>query len=152
MLNSFKALKEGDLGSVDSKMLFPLLRWCSGSATDLPWCATVNETFFWLPPEIAKGYLYVGLRDRNLYQKYPKSTKKETDKVFDLKKSLAKRYFGWSEQEFERNESILSFVDFSEIADSLGVEDKERKMLGLTVVKAKPVKVVPKKARTLFDF
>jgi hypothetical protein len=135
MLNSFKALRMGDLDSVDPKMLYPLLRWCSGSQIDLPWCAEVNKTFFWLPPEVAKGYISIGLRDGTPYIKYPKATKKDDDKTFDLKKVLCKRYFGWSEQEFWRNASVIDHVDFSVVADALGVEDKERKLLGIMPTK-----------------
>lgn len=152
MLNNIKALRRGDLDSVDPKTLYPILRWLSGSKTELEWCAEVNKTFWWVPPEIAKGLIYLGLRDNNPFIKYPKATKKESDKVFDLKKSLVMQYYGWSSQEFSRNASILSNINFEVIADSLGIENRDRKVLGLTVTKAKPKKKTPPKGKTLFDF
>ena len=154
MLNAFRCLKTGDLSKVNSSMLYPLLRWASGSKQDLAWCDEVNKYFFCIPDDIAKGFLSIGLRDKNPYVKYPKAMKEETNKVFDLKKSLAMQYHSWSSQEFDRNILVIDLLNWSEIALALGCDRKERKILGLPDIKfnKKPKIVEQKKAKTLFEF
>jgi len=135
-------------------MLYPLLRWASGSQTDLAWCQEVNKRLFFIPNDIAKGLLYLGLRDKNPYIKYPKAQKEPADKVFDLKKALAMRYYSWSSQEFDRNRDVLGLLNWNEIAQALGCDKKERKLLGLSDINIprKQKVVETKKVRTLFDF
>jgi hypothetical protein len=152
MMDSFKALKSGDLGSVKVSMTYPLLRWCSGSETDVEWCAKINKNFWWLPKELTPYYIWIGLNDRNPYIKYPKASKKQEDKKEDLLKSIVMRFYGWSSQEYNRNSNIMSSIDVQDIADKLGLNDSERKLLGLNVVKVKVVKPKTKTEKSLFDF
>jgi len=154
MLDSFRALKSGNLDKVNSSMLFPLLRWASGSQTDLVWCQEVNKRLFFIPNDIAKGLLYLGLRDKNPYIKYPKAQKEPDDKVADLKKRLAMQYYAWSNQEFDRNRDIIGLLNWDEIALALGCDKKERKLLDLNEIKIpKKTKIIEKKkAKTLFEF
>lgn len=153
MLESFKNLKTGNIDQVDNNKLFPLLRWSSGSVKDLSWCNIVNKYMFFVDKEIIKGLLYIGLQDNNPYIKYPKATKEKVDKVFELKKTLAKKYYSWSEQEFNRNISMVDFIDWNEVALALGCDKKERKLLGLKEIKVtkKPL-ACKKSSKTLFDF
>jgi len=158
MLESFKNLKSGNIKLVDNNKLFPLLRWSSGSKQDLPWCNLVNRLYFRVDKNIIKSLLYIGLRDKNPYIKYPKPEKQPENKEFELKKTLSKRYYFWSEQEFNRNLSNIKYVNWEEVAMALGCDKKERKLLGLPEIKIKKqiltkqniVKNKPKK--TLFDF
>lgn len=156
MLDSFKNLKAGNLSKVDNNKIFPLLRWCSGSVIDLAWCNTVNQYVFSVDTNIVKGLLYLGLQDKNPYIKYPKSSKIVTDKVYELKKVLAKKYYSWSEQEFNRNISNLPYINWLEVANALGCETKEYKLLGLketiSKVPKKEVVAIKKAPKTLLDF
>lgn len=154
MLNNIKMLRAGKLDQVDNKMLYPILRWLSGSQIELEWISEVNKLFFWTPSEIAKGLIYIGLRDQNQFIKYPKGSKEATDKVFELKKSLLMHYYGWSEAEFSKNINILEFIDWKVIAIDLACGDKELKLLGIPVVKEK-IKVeaeVKMKPKGIFAF
>jgi hypothetical protein len=98
------------------------------------------------------------LKDSSKYIPYPKAKKGKEDKVFELKKSLLMRYYGWGLSEFEKNLSILEFVDFEEIATGLGCSDKERKALGLPIMKLAKIKykeepdVSKPKKKTIFEF
>jgi len=156
MLDSFKNLKAGNLSKVDNNKIFPLLSWCSGSQIDLAWCNTVNQYVFSVDTNIVKGLLYLGLRDKNPYIKYPKSIKIKEDKVFELKKILAKKYYSWSEQEFNRNISNLPYINWLEVANSLGCENKDYKLLGIKepkiVIPVKSTKAIVKPKKTLLDF
>jgi hypothetical protein len=152
MLESFKALKSGRLADVDKKKLYPLLRWCSGSTRDLPWCAIVNRYIWWVDSEIVLSLLSIGLQDRNPYQKYPKAKKRENDKIVDLKKSLVKRFYGWSEQEYSRNVDSLQFVDWTIVARALGCDKKQCKLLGVEIPKFVEKKEEKKKVKDLFDW
>ena len=152
MLNNFKSLKSGRLNNVDTSMLMLLLRWCSGSQKDLLWCQEVNKYLFSVDNNIMCGLLYIGLQDKNVYQKYPKASKTITDKVFELQKDLAKRFYFWSEQECQRNLCNFVYIDWNEVALALGCDTKERKLLGLSEIKIKKEVTPAKKTKTLFDF
>ena len=156
MFNSLKALKTGCLDDVNDDMLFPLLRWCSGSITDLAWCSEVNKNFFFLPKYIQKTYLAIGLRDKSLYVKYPKASKEQVSKSLDLKKELAKQYYKWSDQELARNVSVLDCIDWLQVLKALGSESKDYKTLGIKEPKIipKPAKkeLTKKPVRSLLDF
>ena len=136
MLNSFKSLKSGNLEGCKNEHLFPILRWCSGSKKDLHSIAKVNRVWFGLDAEVQKSLLYSVLTDRNPFIKYPKAKKEEKDKVLDLKKELFRKWIGWSIQELDRAVCCLNWVDFQVIADDLGIDNKERKVLGLPVIKS----------------
>lgn len=155
MFNSFIALKNGNLARVDTKLSYPLLRWCSSSPIDLPYCNVVNRYLFWTDKKISIDMLWLGLKDKNTYIKYPKATKEKLDRSFELKKQLLMKYYKWSDQEFERNLSIFDKIDWNEIAVSLGCDNKERKLLGIQEIKfslpkRKPLK--EKNKKSLFDF
>ena len=128
---NFKALKAGKLEHVSDTMLYPLLRWCSGSLDDLAWCNEVNKRFFYVPKNIQKTLLYVGLNKKSGFAKYPKASKEVLTKQLELKKLLAKQYFGWSEQEFTRNLTNLDHIDWSVILKSLGCDNSNYKLLGI---------------------
>lgn len=156
MLDSMRALKAGKMDDVDDKLIYPLTRWCSGSIRDLPWCQVVNKYLFSCDRRMVTNLLSLGLQDKNPYVKYPKATKEKDDKMFALRKILVKRYYSWSEQEFQRNLSNLEYVDWEEIAMALGCDKKERKLLGIPEIKITNNVVVPKAVvkakKTLFDF
>ena len=152
MINSMRCLKSGNLDGVDDKLLFPLLRWCSGSEQDLFWCNTVNKFFFFIPKNIQKTLLYSGLKDKSFYIKYPKSAKVKADKKFELQKELAKKYFSWSEQEFNRNILNLSYINWEEILIALGCEQSDYKILGIKYIAQIVSKKPKKKTKTLMDF
>jgi len=152
MLNSMKALKSGHPENVDPKIIYPLVRWCSGSLKDLPWCNIVNQYLFFCDQKMVTDLLYLGLSDKNAFIKYPKATKEKESTVFELQKSLAKRFYFWSEQEFQRNICNLAHIDWNEVALALGCDTKERKLLGLSEIKIKKEVKPAKKTKTLFDF
>ena len=152
MLNSMKALKSGHPENVDPKLVYPLVRWCSGSTKDLYWCNTINQYLFFCDQKMVTDLLYLGLSDKNAFIKYPKATKEKESKVFELQKDLAKRFYFWSEQECQRNLCNFAYIDWNEVAIALGCDTKERKLLGLTEIKIKKEVKQPKKAKTLFEF
>ena len=152
-MESFRNLKSGHPELVDNKFIYPLLRWSSSSISDISWCNEVNKYLFTLPADISKILLSVGLKDRNPYIKYPKSVKETSDKTFELKKHLVCKYYGWSDQEFKRNINIVTYIDWLLVANALGIDNKERKMLGLDKLSFKKVaKKSSKPAKSLFDF
>jgi len=155
MLENFKLLKSGQLDRVNDNMLYPLLRWASGSKQDLIWCQEVNKHFFYIPKQIQKTLLYVGLTDKNPYIRYPKSVKVKEDKATLLQHELAKRYYGWSEQELSRNLANLKYVDWLQVLMALGCESSDYKTLGIKEPKpsnTKKTNVTKKKVKTLLDF
>jgi len=99
--------------------------------------------------------LLVGIRDKNAFMKYPKGSKEKTDKIMELKKVLIMLYYGWSLQEFDHNHRMLEYIDWSEVADALGLENKERKLLKLPEINTKIKKKEKKSIKgqgSLFSF
>ena len=154
MLDSFRALKAGNLAAVNNSLLMPLVRWCSGSVRDLEWCAEVDRYTFFIDKNVLKTLLFIGLRDTNTYVKYPKAVKLEkSDKLTELKKAIIQKYYGWSDQEYSRNIAVLDYADWEVMATAIGCDRKERKLLGIKdVVVKEPVVIAKKKSKTLFDF
>ena len=155
LLQNFKDLRNGDLEYVDNTSLFSLLRWCSGSKIDLKWTTEVNKLFFSVDRDIIKAMLCLGLADNSRFIKYPRAAAQSEDKNFELRKQLVKEYYGWSKQEFDRNATVIGFVDFEAVAEGLGSDDGVRKKIGLKVMK--PAKKVKEKAvkpagKDVFDF
>ena len=135
-------------------MLYPLLRWCSGSLDDLAWCNDVNKYFFYLPRNIQKTLLYAGLNKKSGFTKYPKAAKEISTKQLELKKLLAKQYFSWSNQELSRNLTTLEHVDWLEVLKSLGCENNDYKTLDIkrnTTMSNNSI-TTKKKHKTLMDF
>ena len=85
----------------------------------------------------------------------PKGTKNKESRLDELKKTLVMRYYSWSLQEFNHNQKMLEYIDWNEVADALGVENKERKLLKLseinTKIKKKEKKLI-KGQGSLFSF
>ena len=155
MFESFKSLKSGDINKVDTKFIYPLLRWSSASLVDLEWCSEVNKRLFFIPPEMACKMLMVGIRDKNAFMKYPKGSKDKESKLDELKKTLVMRYYGWSIQEFDHNKRMLDYIDWNEIADALGIDNKDRKLLKLPEINLKIQKKEKKSMKgqgSLFSF
>lgn len=135
MLDRFKKLKAGKIKEVDPKMVYPLLRWCSGSTKDLKWCEEVNNLFFRIDRELARDLLGLGIQDKNPFMKYPKRISKvKMTKAEEVKRNLLMQYYGWSEQELDRNPGAIDKAEWETIAVELGSDDKTRKVLGLPPV------------------
>lgn len=138
MINNLRALQEGKLDEVENGMLYPLLRWCSGSEANLPHCSLVNKYLFFIPSEISKGFLSLGLKYRGML-KYPKS-KIEEDEKYRIVKDYVKSIYGWSEMECRKNKRIIeillnssSFIN--ELCRLCGFDASERKMFGLDIIR-----------------
>ena len=153
LMDCFKLLKAGKVVDPVPSMLHPLLRWCSGSPKDLEWCATVNKYMFWVDKEIVKGLLYLGLQDKNPFQKYPKATKQPEDKKAQLQQELACQYFGWGPTEYAKNLSVVQYIDWQVVTRALGCDRKQCKLLGVPEPKfVKKAAPPAKNAPSLFDF
>lgn len=142
MLDNFKKLKSGKIEEVDPKMVYPLLRWCSGSPKDLKWCEEVNNLFFRIDRTLARDLLGLGIRDKNVFMKYPKALKVKMTKAEEVKRVILMEYYGWSKQELDRNPGAIEKAEWDIIATELGSDDKTRKVLGLPPVEKKAKKKV----------
>ena len=144
MLNNLKSLQSGNLEEVNNQMLYPLLRWLSGDVNNLQHCSLVNKYFFFIPQDMSKSLLYLGLVPTPPFLKYPKSKLEENEKLQILKPYIKKMY-GWGEREFSTNAKFILDDIEAVIIDVIrygGLNDKELKILGIK--KEKIEKLEPK--------
>lgn len=154
LLDQLKLFRSGKLSEIDDSVMYPLLRWISGDKRELEWCSRVNEHFFFIPHDMKKTLLYIGVENKNKFIKYPKGTKAPKSAKTDLKKKLIKEYYRWSEQEFNRNCDVIDNEDWKTVLETLGCEPSEYKVLGIKddTVEKKKNKGQDKKVMTLSDF
>jgi len=154
MLNAMNNLRNGNIEDVDNKMLYPLLRWSSGNKNTLHQIQRINRLFFWVPQDLSKIMLSSVARYFPPYMKYPKPVK-FSDKKYEVLAEVLKNKYNWSSHELlEQRPIIISLLDnqnyLQQLADESGMDDKERRKLGLKVSKAK--KPEKKLTKTLFEF
>jgi hypothetical protein len=132
VLQTYKDLGKGIRPSED--MLIPMVGWFSASLQNIRLVNDINEKFFYVSKSVLLNkfmlnhkYMFLG--------KYPKAVK--DDGKLDFYFYAIKKFFGWTDSELSKN----FFDDSAEfrqvIADKFGFDNKQRKALGLGVVKSK---------------
>jgi len=148
MFKSLLALKKGDLENVEDKMMYPLLRWCSGDIVNLSHCNFVNKYFFYIPPAMSKPLLSYGLRDCKI-GRYPKSVKFENKKIQTITPYL-KQLYKYSKKDIEYMLPLLCLlvedsVFIEEIDKKCNMENKDSKVFGIKKQKLKVPKITKEK-------
>ena len=135
LLDDWKNLCAKRIDAVTPGSAFPLLRWMSGKPENLLMCANIDELFFKVPPSVVISLLSANCVGG--WIKYPKKTPTEKNTRDDLFKEKVKQFFKWSDREFEKNISVMQFVDIKDIARHIGLDKKESKILGVEYAERK---------------
>lgn len=138
MIEDYKNLQKKNILDVDSNLLFPLMRWNSGSILNLSLCKEVNRMFFFVDKKILTGYLGYNLKPSG-FIKYPKA-KKFDDKKLNLISELYQKKYNYGKNDLEILKPILinKIKDKNkllEIAENFGLDNNQRKLLGLQQLK-----------------
>ena len=153
MLESMKKLQKGTLEEVNVNMTFPLMRWLTGKPANYPICSYVNRNFFYVDKEILLGALSLGITTKG-FMPYPKP-KKFDKKAFDLVVIVLKKRYFLSNSDIQQAKKIIEDLlkdktKLEEIATSEGLDNKERKVLGLDKIVFKKMKMSKSKVKKFF--
>ena len=116
----------------DEKMLVPLLKWLSGSYTNIENMQAVNRKFLYVNRKIL---IVEVILNNNVthFIPYPKVPKDDSKLKF-FYNDMAK-YFGWTTNELRKNLSVINIEQLkTKIADAFGYENKERKYVGVEII------------------
>ncbi len=156
MLDEMENLKKGDIDNIPTNMLFPLMTWNSGEASNIRACNEVNKLFYFVKPRILMGLLSLTINKNTRFIRYPK-TKAEKDKKLLILKPHLKKLYKWSEREWKLNlvhtKPLTGDKEFlRELSIIVGMEKKECKALGIEFKKFKINKIPKRVTRSLFSF
>ena len=114
------------------KMLVPLMRWLSGSYTNIENMQSVNRKFYHADHKVL--ILEVTLSNTvKHFIKYPKGTK--DDEKLKLFYTDAAKYFGWTTNELRKNLPVIDIESLKEtIARGFGYSNKERKDIDVKIL------------------
>ncbi len=135
LLEEWKNLCAKRIDLVNPASAYPLLRWMSGKHTNLQACAEIDELFFKVPPSVVISLL--STKCVGGFIKYPKKTPSDKATRDELFREKVKQYFKWSDNEFEKNKSVVEFIDVNEMARHIGLDKKESKILGVEYAERK---------------
>lgn len=153
MLEAMKNLHKRNIEYIDSNKIFPLMRWTSGDISNLNLCKDVNRSFFFVDRNILLGYLAFNLKPKQ-FIKYPKA-KKFDNKKLDLILSYLQKHYKYGKNDLEQLKQVVinklnNKEELEVMANNFGLDNKERKLLGVNQVKFDKKKMEEKKQKSLF--
>lgn len=149
-----KSLQKGLISKVDRKLIIPLIIWNSNNENNQTICKILNRYIFYIDNELAVQLLYRGIKP-TAFIPYPKIEKTENKKIELINKYLIKE-FKYSKSDLSQLQKILinklNDKEFcEEFAQRYGLENKERKLLGLQLIKFDKSLMKPKAGIDLFS-
>ena len=157
IFSQFNLLFNTDIASyklLDEKNFFILNLWCGNLKTNVATFLDLEEAkLAGVPDSILMKELYLRIDKKNKFIKFPKEVKNIVE--YDWLQKLFMQYYGWSKKEVDIYwGQILIFISEqalkNRMASMFGLENKERKLLGLEPLeKIKSVKKLPEGQRRL---
>ena len=149
---SMQAIFERRYKDVDVNLLVPLNRWSNFCIQNENVTVDINRHFFVGNKNILLGQLYYWNRSPK-FIKYHKTEKFNKDR-FDFVSQLLQRKYKYGTNEIESMKRLIEIMikrsdEMEKLAGYFGLELKDRKKLGLKVLKPK-IEKSTKKIRTLF--
>jgi len=162
LLDNFNLLFEKDIESfnnIKKDLLFPLNLWTGNSRGNLKSFINVEEGIMaGMDNGFLMKYLFLNINKKSKWIKYPKYVKKakpEDDKMFWFKQKLMDA-FNWSPKELELQWDLITYkfinnpILLNSIGSRLGLDNVERKKLGLKPIEVKLEKKKNINQRCLF--
>ncbi|MFW6246660.1 MAG: hypothetical protein ACOC22_00595 [bacterium] len=153
MIDDIKNLQRGRIRKIDKNMLVPLIMWARGDIKNYKVCKTINrDIFFSSNNEILLGYLKEKYSRVN-YIKTPKANSYNKETFDIVAKYLKKRYhYGNGDINAMRKIIETNIADknwLESFANEFGLDNKERKKIGISPIKFEKAKV--RKNKSLLD-
>ncbi len=155
MLNSMKALGERDFDNLDENLIYPLNTWSSNYEKNLEFSKLLNREIFYLDRKVSK-IMYFSFTKYKPFLSFPK-TKVSEDKKFELIKSYLIKNYHYGEEDIKSMKHLINSLTKSkahleEFSSINGLDNKERKTLGLQGLKFDKSKMVKPKGKSLFNY
>lgn len=116
----------------EEEMLVPLMNWFSNNKYNISPMQDINRNFFWVSKPILCHSLFMRVNRSYKFIKYPK--KEKEDDSLDFLKDYVKRYYCWSDREYNFYEKFIDLND-QELINTLdryfAFDDKECRKLGI---------------------
>jgi hypothetical protein len=156
LFDSYKLLFDGkdtDLDKIPTSVHKPLIHWVSFSRDNIEICQKLNKYFMYVPSKILIWILYYKI---DIDNRFVKRMKPVYDNKFDFLKDYLKRYFNWSEREYNFNKKVIDklVVDkevMKELNETFGFSQQECKKLDLDYVVYKKTRK-DSGSQSLFNF
>ena len=153
LYDDFITLQNRSVEGINENLLFPLMRWMSGYEKNIPICREINRNFFYVDKKILLGLLALTNYSKQ-YIKYPKA-KKFDNKKFDLVANHIKNYYKLSSREIiEHRKIIEKFISsqkwLTSFSNLMGLDNKDRKLLKVDILKFDKKKMKVSKQKKLF--
>ena len=155
MLEAMKRLQQMKIEDGDENFIYPLMKWASSDERNIDIVNFINERFFYCDKRILVKCLSLGLKYRG-YMKYPKPNKFDNEK-FNIIVNLLKRKYFLSNSDIESARKVIINMindknELEKLANDFGLDNKERKKLGLKSLKFEKKIKEKKKTKSLLDF
>lgn len=155
MIDTLNRLQTRKLNDSDYKLLYPMMKWTSGSILNIPACSFINRRFFYVDNEILIKILSIYIKDRG-YIQYPKPKKFDKEK-FDLVVQLLKKKYFLSNSDIESARKVIEKLIkdkqyLSNLANDFGLDNTTRIKLGVNKIKLDNTKAEVQKTKNLMDW
>lgn len=155
MLESMKNLQKGNLDAVNRDLIFPLVTWCSGYERNATICKILNRYVFYIDKELTLQMLALGIKPKPFIP-YPKSKKDQNKKIEILQKYLIEEFNYGKSDISSLNKVFINILNskekLEEFSKRYGLENNERKILGLKSISFDKSLMKPKAGIDLFSF
>lgn len=153
MIEDYKNLQKKNIKGIDVNKIYPLMRWVSGDVNNLKLASNINRNFFFVDKTILLGHMVLNNKSGE-FVKYPNPQKYDTKKVDLICEYLQKIYtFGVNDIEQLKTviiNKIQNKDQLYEFANNFGLDNKERKLLGLEQIQFDKSKMKQSKQKSLF--
>jgi len=155
MLNAIKRVHNQNMLKDDYKMLYPLMIWSSGNEKNFEIASKVNRMFFTCDSRILINVLSIGLKYRG-FTPYMKAKKFDATKYDIVLNLLKKKYYLGTNDVIGIRKYVEHLtkdkVELNKLANEFGLDNKERKKLGLDTLKMDKTKMkkIEKRGKSLF--
>jgi hypothetical protein len=155
MIEAYKRTLNRTIQEGDEKLLFPIMTWCSGSEYNMSVVSYVNRNFFYIDKSILIKILSLSLIDRKM-SNYPKAKKFDTIK-YDFVVSLLKKKYFWGPRDISDASKVIENLileksELEKLSKTYGLDNKDRKLLGLDLIKFDNSLIIKVKSKSLLDF
>jgi len=155
MIEATKRVQQRILEKGDETMLYPINHLISGNELNLKVCSFVNRRFFYCDKRILIKVLSLNLKYIG-FTRYYKPKKFDSTKFDFVVSLLKKKYFMGPNDILSARKVIQKLISdkkkLSELSEQFGLNNKERKILGIEAIKFDKTLIKKVKTKSLMEW
>lgn len=147
-------IQQGIAEKEDEQLLFPLNHYFGSNDLNIDTCSYINRKFFYCDKSILLKILILHLKYKG-FIRYLKPTKFDKTK-YDFVVTLLKKKYFWGTKDITSASKIIERIisskqELNKLAEEFGLNNKERKLLGVDVIKFDKTLQKKQKSKSLMD-